>query len=616
MVCITYVISCYFGSNTSSCILLHHIASSCIAFHRLASSCNVLHYLASSCIVLQRLAASSHHVTNIQIRSQKQLMSKHIFGWTQPPWRVPRLSSTSCAALLQAAHSRRTLSSHHPQQPELEADELTFPTKNDWATPCPVKQLLGEVLPIWQPMPPPPTASDTLPPQNNNHPTTLHHVTNMQIRSQKQLMSKHIFGWTQPPWRVPRLSSTSCAALLQAAKSRRTLSSHHPQQPELEADELTFPTKNDWATPCPVKQLLGEVLPIWQPMPRPPTASDTLPPQNNNHPTTLHHVTNMQIRSQKQLMSKHIFGWTQPPWRVPRLSSTSCAALLQAANSRRNVSSHHPQQPELEADELTFPTKNDWATPCPVKQLLGEVLPIWQPMPRPPTASDTLPPQNNNHPTTLHHVTNMQLSSQSYSAPPDLHAWCQDIQQSSAQLSNRRPLIVRSTANIPSLCHFAKLHYRNFCQGILEPFTTPGHSTATQLLQPNFHGIGRRGWRGRVLHSHGHSLQQMKQRPQNVHKRHGCVTSTKHFAFRNSETCIFVRLLSKQCHDMLDFKTKLNGTKLNGTMIPVIFFCPLLMHFNENITYIFFRVIHHIDPLHRKQTQTLSQCNLEKCKKC
>ena len=38
------------------------------------------------------------------------------------------------------------------------------------------------------------------------------------------------------------------------------------------------------------------------------------------------------------------------------------------------------------------------------------------------------------------------------------------------------------------------------------------------------------------------------------------------------ETCIFVRLLSKQCHDMLDFKTKLNGTKLNGTMIPVVFF--------------------------------------------
>ena len=98
-------------------------------------------------------------------------------------------------------------------------------------------------------------------------------------------------------------------------------------------------------------------------------------------------------------------------------------------------------------------------------------------------------------------------------------------------------------------------------------------------------------------------------------------------AFRNSETCIFVRLLSKQCHDMLHFKTKLNGTKLNGTMIPVVFFCPLLMDFNENITYIFFSAIHHIDPLHRKQTLTLSQCNsrdltdspyrnLEKCKQC
>ena len=102
-----------------------------------------------------------------------------------------------------------------------------------------------------------------------------------------------------------------------------------------------------------------------------------------------------------------------------------------------------------------------------------------------------------------------------------------------------------------------------------------------------------------------HSLQQMKPRPQNVHKRHGCVTSNKHFAFRNSETCIFVRLLSKQCHDMLDFKTKLNGTKLNGTMIPVSFFvhCSCI---SMKTSHIFFRAIHHIDPLHRKQTLTLS----------
>ena len=57
----------------------------------------------------------------------------------------------------------------------------------------------------------------------------------------------------------------------------------------------------------------------------------------------------------------------------------------------------------------------------------------------------------------------------------------------------------------------------------------PGHTTATQLLQPNFHGIGRRG---RLLHSHGQSLQQMKQWPQCFHKCHGCATWTKHFACR------------------------------------------------------------------------------------
>ena len=93
-----------------------------------------------------------------------------------------------------------------------------------------------------------------------------------------------------------------------------------------------------------------------------------------------------------------------------------------------------------------------------------------------------------------------------------------------------------------------------------------------------------------------------------------------HFALKKSETRIFVLLLSKQCHDMFDFNTKLNGTKLNGIMIPVSFFvhcsCISMFFFCCNI-----------DPLHRKQTLTLSQCNsrdltdspyrnLEKCKKC
>ena len=65
------------------------------------------------------------------------------------------------------------------------------------------------------------------------------------------------------------------------------------QDQNMHFTEMLFRTKKGGATPCPVKQLLSGVLPIWQPMRRPPTASDTLPPQNNNHPTTLHHVKNI-----------------------------------------------------------------------------------------------------------------------------------------------------------------------------------------------------------------------------------------------------------------------------------------------------------------------------------
>ena len=57
MVCITYVISCYFGSNTSSCIVLHNLQSYCFVLHHLASSRIILHPLASYCIILHRLAS-------------------------------------------------------------------------------------------------------------------------------------------------------------------------------------------------------------------------------------------------------------------------------------------------------------------------------------------------------------------------------------------------------------------------------------------------------------------------------------------------------------------------------------------------------------------------------
>ena len=67
MVCITCVISFYFGNNTSSCIVLHNLQSYCFVLHHLASSCIILHPLASPCITLHRLALTytiSHHLAS------------------------------------------------------------------------------------------------------------------------------------------------------------------------------------------------------------------------------------------------------------------------------------------------------------------------------------------------------------------------------------------------------------------------------------------------------------------------------------------------------------------------------------------------------------------------
>ena len=65
---------------------------------------------------------------------------------------------------------------------------------------------------------------------------------------------------------------------------------------------------------------------------------------------------------------------------APRLSPTRRAALQQCATCGWVVSPHHPQQPGAEAHLLIFPTEHYGAIPHHVKQLLREVLPIWQPM--------------------------------------------------------------------------------------------------------------------------------------------------------------------------------------------------------------------------------------------
>ena len=209
MLCMTYVISFYFGIThhlALSCVILHCLASSCIVLHHLALSCIILHCLASSCIVLQNLASSCivlhclasscivlHHLASscmvlhhlawpcivLHCLASSCIVLHHLASsftnpittkicTPAPPMEATRLSSTRCAALLQWASSCWIVSPHHPQQPGREAHPLISPTKHDGAIPHHVKQLLHEVLQIWQPVQlpdHPPTASNTVPPQ-------------------------------------------------------------------------------------------------------------------------------------------------------------------------------------------------------------------------------------------------------------------------------------------------------------------------------------------------------------------------------------------------------------------------------------------------------------------
>ena len=159
---------------------------------------------------------------------------------------------------------------------------------------------------------------------------------------------------------------------------------------------LTSPTEHDEAIPHHVRKLLHEVLQISQPMQlsdHSPTASNTVPPQKKKTyktaPCDEHTTSSKNIN----LIKTH-FRRTQPPLLAPRLSPTRGAALLEGTSSCRIVPAHHPQQRGLESHLLTFPTKHHGAgaTQHLVKQLLREVLPLWQPSDHPPTASNTVPP--------------------------------------------------------------------------------------------------------------------------------------------------------------------------------------------------------------------------------
>ena len=86
MVCITYVILCYFGSNTSFCIVLHNLHSYCSVLHHLASPCIALHRLAMSYIILHRLALSCSVIAPCDKHSNSVTKTTHVktHFWLNP----------------------------------------------------------------------------------------------------------------------------------------------------------------------------------------------------------------------------------------------------------------------------------------------------------------------------------------------------------------------------------------------------------------------------------------------------------------------------------------------------------------------------------------------------
>ena len=201
------------------------------------------------------------------------------------------------------------------------------------------------------------------------------------------------FWRTQPPLMTPRLSSTRRAALLQWAICCWVVSPHHPQQPGPEAHLLIFPTEHWQSTTEPLSTLWNSSYAKFLQF---GSRSNFLiiRLQRLQHPTQCRHKKkhpsykiapcdehSTSIKN-TSLVKTH-FWRTQPPLMAPRLSSTRCAALQQWATCGWVVSPHHPQLPGPEAHLLIFPTEHYGATQHLVKQLLREVLPIWQATQRP-----------------------------------------------------------------------------------------------------------------------------------------------------------------------------------------------------------------------------------------
>ena len=124
---------------------------------------------------------------------------------------------------------------------------------------------------------------------------------------------------------------------------------HTPAAARTRSSSLAISDKERLSTPYPVKQLLGEVLPIWQPMPRPPiqhrhTATTKQQSSYNIAPCDKHSnsvTTTTPVKTKFWLNPASVEG-SKTFFNELRSSATGNQFRLECVP-------HHPQQPGLEA---------------------------------------------------------------------------------------------------------------------------------------------------------------------------------------------------------------------------------------------------------------------------
>ena len=295
---------------------------------------------------------------------------------------APRLSSTRRAALLEGASSCWIVSPHHPQQPGARSSSLAISDRalRSHSTPCETaptrssSDLAAHAT----------SGSSTYSIQHsattkkNTHPTRLHHVTNIQLLAKIQIWLKPIFDAPNLPWwrqdfhqpvaqlcyRDPVLAG-SCLHTTHSSQGAKIIfwdfrkSTTEPFHTMWNSSYAKF---FQFGSPCNFS-----IIHLQHP-------TQCHHQKKNTHPTRLHHVTNIQLLSKIQI-------WLNPILTYPT-SLHGAKTFINASRSYATVSqlSGRVSTPPAAAHLWIVPTEHYGAIPHHVKQLLREVLPIWQPI--------------------------------------------------------------------------------------------------------------------------------------------------------------------------------------------------------------------------------------------